>query len=206
MAKEPVPGRVKTRLCPPLSADQAAQVALAALVDTIDAALESSASRVLLALDGNQGPWLPEGIIVFRQLGDGFNRRLANAWGQANGPTIQLGMDTPQVTPELLDNCISALLDTDVDAVIGVASDGGWWCLGQRVANSAAFDDVPMSTETTAAAQASQLRTLGNRIGDLAVLRDVDCWEDALVVASEMDGDSRFAQIVQELSKSMTLL
>src|SRR5690606_23084798 len=61
MAKAPVAGRVKTRLVPPLSAAEAAAVAEAALADTLEAVAACGAERRVLALDGEPGPWLPEG-------------------------------------------------------------------------------------------------------------------------------------------------
>ena len=102
MAKEPRPGRVKTRLCPPCSPDEAAAVAEAALADTLAAVAACGAARKILALDGEPGPWLPPGFEVVRQRGADFNQRLAAAWSDAGGPGLQLGMDTPQVgAPEL---------------------------------------------------------------------------------------------------------
>ena len=109
MAKAPVPGRVKTRLCPPCTAEEAALVAEAALVDTLAAALASSTDRVVLALDGRPGPWLPAGVDVVSQRGSGFGERLAAAWSEIGGPALQIGMDTPQVTPALLDLASAAL-------------------------------------------------------------------------------------------------
>jgi len=64
LAKEPRPGRVKTRLCPPCSPEEAATVAAAALADTLEAVAASGADRHILALDGRPGPWLPPGFEV----------------------------------------------------------------------------------------------------------------------------------------------
>src|SRR5438105_3192912 len=80
LAKAPEPGRVKTRLCPPLSPAQAADVATAALADTLDAVVACGAERRILALDGRPGPWLPAGFEVIEQRGAGLAERLANAW------------------------------------------------------------------------------------------------------------------------------
>src|SRR5207237_3773477 len=83
MAKSPRPGRVKTRLCPPCTAEEAAAVAAAALADTLDAVAASEAVRKVLALDGPPGPWLPPGFELIAQRGVTFNDRLANAWADA---------------------------------------------------------------------------------------------------------------------------
>ena len=59
MAKAPVPGRVKTRLCPPCTPDEAAAITEAALADTLAAVARCGAGRRIIALDGAPGPWLP---------------------------------------------------------------------------------------------------------------------------------------------------
>jgi uncharacterized protein len=88
LAKEPVPGRVKTRLCPPCSPAEAASLAAAALADTLAAATASGADRVVLALDGRVGPWCPPGVHVVTQGTGGLDRRLATAWSAVPGPAV----------------------------------------------------------------------------------------------------------------------
>ena len=198
MAKAPLPGRVKTRLCPPCTAEEAAVVAEAALVDTLAAALASSSDRVVLALDGRPGPWLPAGVDVVSQRGSGFAERLAAAWGEIGGPALQIGMDTPQVTPALLDMARAVLEEPGTDAVLGPAEDGGWWSIGLRRADPAVFIGVPMSQPDTGARQMARLRELGLRTAILPALRDVDTIADAHLVA-ELAPDTRFAAAVRGL-------
>ncbi len=57
IAKQPRPGRVKTRLVPPCTPGQAA-----ALADTLHTVLAAPARRRVLVLDGEPGPWLPPGL------------------------------------------------------------------------------------------------------------------------------------------------
>lgn len=185
MAKEPVPGRVKTRLCPPLDPGQAAELAEAALADTLAAVAASGADRKLLALDGAPGPWLPEGFEVFRQRGAALDQRLAAAWLHAGGPGLQIGMDTPQIAGPLLDACLALLLSPATRAVLGPASDGGWWAIGLRRPDPEVFLGVPMSTPTTGRAQIRRLHALGHDPVLLATLRDVDDISDAAAVAEE---------------------
>ncbi|GAB2471058.1 hypothetical protein GCM10027162_78090 [Streptomyces incanus] len=64
IAKEPRPGRVKTRLTPPFTPGQAAELAEAALADTLHAVAATPAARRVLVLDGAPGPWLPPGFDV----------------------------------------------------------------------------------------------------------------------------------------------
>ena len=105
IAKAPVPGRSKTRLCPPCTPEQAARVAEAALGDTLAAVLATPGIRPVLALDGAPGPWLPPGFDVVPQRGVGLDERLACAFEDAGGASFLVGMDTPQLTPHDADRC-----------------------------------------------------------------------------------------------------
>jgi glycosyltransferase A (GT-A) superfamily protein (DUF2064 family) len=185
MAKAPLPGRVKTRLSPPFSPVEAARIAAAALADTLEAVAACGADRRVLALDGAPGPWLPPGFEVVPQVEGPFGRRLAAAWAAAGGPGLQIGMDTPQVTPALLDGSLDRLLRPGVDAVLGLAPDGGWWAIGFRSPPAGAFDGVPMSAPTTGAAQAARLARLGMTVAPLPCMRDLDTIGDALALAEE---------------------
>lgn len=191
-AKAPVPGRVKTRLCPPCTPAEAAELAAAALADTLAAAARSRlARRRVLVLDGEPGPWVPPGFAVVPQRGAGLAERLAAAFADAGGPAFLIGMDTPQVTPALLDAGLAALDRSD--AVLGSAFDGGYWGIGLRRPDPAVFRDVPMSERRTAADQRARLAELNLRTALLPPMRDVDTIADARVVAAEVPG-GRFAR------------
>jgi hypothetical protein len=176
MAKAPVPGRVKTRLCPPCTPVEAAALAEAALADTLDAVAACGAGRRVIALDGEPGDWLPAGFHVIPQCTGAFDRRLADAWAAAGGPGVQIGMDTPQVTAALLDTAL-ATLDT-ADAALGYAEDGGWWAIGLRRPSADVFTGIPMSTSRTGAAQEARLRALGHGVTLLPTLVDLDTVAD----------------------------
>jgi glycosyltransferase A (GT-A) superfamily protein (DUF2064 family) len=182
MAKEPRPRRVKTRLCPPCSPEEAAAVAEAALADTLAAVAACSARRKVLALDGRPGSWLPPGFEVIPQRGDDFNQRLVNAWSDPGGAGIQIGMDTPQVSASELDALLAELDHSD--AVLGHALDGGWWAIGWRAADpKAMFTGIPMSTPDTGHAQESRIGALGLRLHRAAPKRDIDTIDDLRIVA-----------------------
>lgn len=183
LAKEPVPGRVKTRLCPPCTADQAAVIAEAALADTLAAATASGADRVIVALDGQPGPWCPPGVVVVAQGTGSLSARLATAWRFATGPALQVGMDTPQVGADVLDAAMGALVDGAGDAVLGPACDGGWWAIGMRRPRPDVFESVETSRSDTGARQLHRLAELGLRPALLDVQRDIDTWDDVLEVA-----------------------
>jgi uncharacterized protein len=195
IAKAPVPGRSKTRLTPPLSPAQAAEVAEAALRDTLAAVAAAPAPRRVVALDGEPDGWLPEGFEVVPQPGGGLGDRLAAAFAAVGGPAFLVGMDTPQLTAALLDDAIARLGAPGIDAVLGLADDGGYWGIGLRTADPQVFAGVPMSAQDTGAAQRARLDELGLRTAELPPLRDVDTIEDARAVAAQAPG-TRFAAAV----------
>lgn len=195
MAKAPVSGRVKTRLCPPFDLAAAAEIAQAALADTLEAALGAGADRVVLALDGRPGPWLPAGVDVVAQVPGDLATRLTAAWVELGGPGLQVGMDTPQVTAAELAEALATLATPGTDAVLGPATDGGWWAIGLRRAHPLAFRGIATSRPDTGARQLARLGRLGLRTVTLAERRDVDTAADALAAAALVPG-SRFARAV----------
>lgn len=199
MAKAPVAGRVKTRLTPPLRPEQAALLARAALEDTLAAVARSRlATRRVVVLDGEPDGWLPPGFEVIPQRGEGFAQRLAHAFEDVGGPALLIAMDTPQVTPELLDAGLAGLAD-GADAVFGAATDGGYWVIGLARSDPRVFDGVPMSRHHTGAAQRARLAALGLVTHYLPLLRDVDTFEDARSVALAAPG-GRFAATLRDLA------
>ncbi len=199
IAKSPVAGRVKTRLCPPCSPVEAAVLARAALADTLETVAQTPAGARVLALDGPPGAWIPDGFVIVPQLGRDLSERLANAFSAVTGPAVLIGMDTPQVSPALLVAATRALHEPGVDAVLGSAVDGGWWTVGLHRADPRVFVGVPMSTSHTFSDQCTRLAQLGLRTRVLPELRDVDTFQDALAVAGEIP-ESRFAGALAQLA------
>jgi rSAM/selenodomain-associated transferase 1 len=196
IAKAPVAGRVKTRLCPPCTPTQAARLAEAALADTLAACAGADARRVLV-LDGRPGDWLPDGWDVIAQRGNGLAERLEAAFADAGGPALLVGMDTPQVTARHLRAGLAAL--GEADAVYGPAADGGYWAIGLRHPDPAVFARVPMSRVYTGAIQRARLAALGLRTVELPVLRDVDDIAAARAVAAAAPA-SRFAAALADIA------
>ena len=199
VAKAPEPGRVKTRLGNEIGMEAAAEVAAASLLDTL-ATCASAASDRHLSLAGDLGAALREAEIqaalegwrVHPQAGAGFAERLADAHARMPGPVIQVGMDTPHLTAELLGETAARL--ATYDAVLGPAVDGGWWVLALRdPARAVALVGVAMSTPTTGADTRIALEAAGLSVGLAPTLRDVDTVADAHVVAALAPG-SRFAE------------
>jgi uncharacterized protein len=243
VAKAPVAGLAKTRLTPPATPRQAARIAAAALLDTLDAArgfatgLDSArgfagagvadggqagerasaagAHRVVVAMTGRvaEAERAAEvrralrGVTVLPQRGDGFAHRLANAHLDTaracpGFAVLQVGMDTPQLTPATIAGAVARLSTVDtvdtVDAVLGPAEDGGWWALGLRDPRQAeVLRAVPMSRPDTGARTLHALRQAGLRVTMLPELSDVDTVADATRVAALCPG-TRFARAVSD--------
>lgn len=220
LAKAPVAGRVKTRLCPPATPQGAARIAAAALLDTLDAARAVAGARVLVALEGRLdeaergdeiGAALEDAVVV-GQRGGTLGERITAAHVDAarlvpEAVTVQIGMDTPQVRPEHLAAALD-LVDGDVetraDAALGLALDGGWWALALAdPAHARVIADVPTSRDDTGSLTWSALRAghegpRPDRVRELPQLSDVDTADDAATV-SDLVPDGRFARAVHDL-------
>jgi uncharacterized protein len=206
VAKAPVPGLAKTRLAASLGDRVAAEIAAAALLDTLDAVAAAPVQARVVALTGDLDDACAsadirrrlEAFTVVPQRGDGFADRLANAHIDAaaatgNRAVIQIGMDTPQVSAEMLIECARELLGTG--AVLGLADDGGWWVLG--VSDAATADclrAVPMSQSDTGALTLAALYAKGIDVTRVAELADVDTVDDIESVRRGCAANSRFAR------------
>jgi glycosyltransferase A (GT-A) superfamily protein (DUF2064 family) len=211
MAKAPVPGLAKTRLSPPADAEQAADIAAASLLDTVDAALATPGAQCVVAMTGDLAcaarhdelAELLARTTLIPQRGEDFAERLANAHADAASrmpglPVLQIGMDSPQVDAELLAGCALELTKPGVAAVLGPASDGGFWVLGLRdAADAELLCGVPMSTADTGVKALAALDSRELTVRELPTLSDVDTMDDAVEVAVLIPG-SRFAAAVAE--------
>ncbi|MBE1500773.1 glycosyltransferase A (GT-A) superfamily protein (DUF2064 family) [Amycolatopsis lexingtonensis] len=209
VAKAPVPGLAKTRLCPPATPAQSAEIAAAALLDTLDAVCAVPGAAPVVALTGDLSAAARASEIsralrrttVVPQRGRDFGARLANAHADAAAvhaglPVLQIGMDTPQVTPESLAAAAAPVRHGGHDSVLGPAADGGWWALGLAEPRHArVLASVPMSRDDTGERTLRALGGCGLRPATAARLSDVDTMADALEVAAACP-DGRFARAV----------
>ncbi|MYR04843.1 DUF2064 domain-containing protein [Gordonia sp. SID5947] len=209
VAKAPVPGVAKTRLIPRFGPRAAAELAAAALADTIRTAC-ATGLEVVVAMTGDpaQGVrWaeiteLLRSCTVIAQRGDTFGERLRNAHidvvDSGAGRVLQIGMDTPQVSPPDLLSGVE-LLRPDT-AVLGPAADGGWWALGLVGARGAdVLPTIPMSTPFTWASTDRGLRSEGMTVQPLRMHSDVDRPDDVASVAGLCPPQSAFATAVRAL-------
>jgi hypothetical protein len=212
VAKAPVAGLAKTRLAADVGPVVAAGLAAAALLDTLDTVRSVDATAHIVALTGDLAlaqcaDELREVLadfVVLEQRGDGLDERLVAAHADAaavvSGPVIQIGMDTPQVTVELLGTSVASLARPDVDGVLGPATDGGWWALGLSDPRDAGFLlGVPMSRPDTGAHTLAGLEDTVGVVVQLPELTDVDTVADLWPVASLQPVDRRFRRAVERL-------
>lgn len=202
VAKAPVPGQAKTRLAASVGATAAAELAAAALLDTLDAVLATPVRTHVVALTGDLArarrgseiDSLLHGFTVIEQRGGDFSERLACAHADAGRrwaqPVLQIGMDTPQVTGKMLSRCARELLD--LRTVLGLARDGGWWILGVADGRHAGcLRRVPMSQHDTGRRTLQALNAAGLSVTLLPELDDFDTITDLPAVYEACPAGSR---------------
>jgi glycosyltransferase A (GT-A) superfamily protein (DUF2064 family) len=182
IAKETIPGKVKTRLHPAFSFEEAAELAAASLADTLAAVRGLGAQRQVLYFDGTVLPTDCDDFTVIAQSAGGLDERIGWLFDRLDGPTLLVGMDTPQLDARHLAGAIDAWAP-DVDAWFGPATDGGFWALGLREPTGSLVRGVPMSREDTGAQQLCRLAAAGLRVSLLPPLTDVDTVQNAWDVA-----------------------
>lgn len=198
LAKAPQAGTSKTRLHPPFTLEEAALLAEAMLQDVLAAVAATRAGRRIVVLAGEPGAWLPGGFEVVPQEGSGHAERIGAAFACIGGPALLIGMDTPQVTPALLEGAMERLATPGVDAVLGPAADGGWWAAGLRSPDPGVFRDVPMSMPDTIDHQRRSFESRGLRWSELAKIADIDDAASARAVAATAPR-LRFARLLTRL-------
>jgi glycosyltransferase A (GT-A) superfamily protein (DUF2064 family) len=183
IAKETVPGRVKTRLHPAFSYVEAAGLAAASLADTLATVRTLGAREQILYFDGTILPEGTDDFTVVPQSPGTLDERIATLFDGLRGPTLLVGMDTPQLAHEHISHVVGAW-PHEVDAWFGPATDGGFWALGLREPNGALVRGVPMSQDDTGMRQLDRLAAAGLRVSLLSPLTDVDTAENAFEVAA----------------------
>jgi len=206
IAKEPVPGAVKTRLAPVLGADGAARVAAAMLADTVAGMAQVDAERWVCFAPPDARTRMASmapgcGLLaqVEGDLGDRLAACFAALLGGGAERVVIVGVDTPHV-PRATYQEAFALLD-QVDVVLGPALDGGYYLVGAKTALPELFVGVPMGTD--AVLQVTMQRAVRRRlrVGTVPTLRDLDQLEDlqAALAAGELDASPRTRLVVADL-------
>ncbi len=180
-AKAPIPGRVKTRMVPPLTPDAAARIARGCLEISLRRFVPAVAAPFTLFLDGIADSALLDlagalGVPIVPQARGDLGERLRAAYrvlreGGA-GKTIAIGSDSPTLDPRWISDAIAAL-DTH-DLVIGPCEDGGYYLIGSRDDVPEVFNEIPWSTADVTARTLERARALGLSVHELPVWYDVD--------------------------------
>ncbi len=206
IAKEPVPGAVKTRLASVLGADGAARVAAAMLADTLAGIAEADAepwvcfapadARTRMARRAPRCRLIAQ---VDGDLGDRLAACFAALLGGGAEQVVIVGADTPQVAGATYQAAFT-LLD-QVDVVLGPAEDGGYYLVGAKAALPELFVGVPMGTAGVLEATIQRAIRRRLQIGTVPTLRDLDRLEDlrAALAAGELDASPRTRLVVADL-------
>lgn len=191
VAKGPGRGRSKTRLVPPLSADEAAALHEALLLDTVDACCEQASDVRLLCATARDAdllagvvPGLPRVVQEGQGLGDAL--RLGIAAHVERGPTAIVSSDVPGLPDGALPAAFAALAE-GADVVLGPAADGGYWLVAMREAHAAPFEDIPWSTPAVLAVTRERCVAARLRVAELGAWRDVDTPVDLELVTRDID-------------------
>lgn len=204
IAKACLPGRVKTRMAPPLTLAGAAELAQLSLTRTLDTVRSLPASHRLLVMEGTPRSQDARGFSVTQQAGGTLDERLAAICDIAVGPLLILGMDTPQFSALHLAGLLRdwSIPAPEHDAWLGPAADGGFWALALLRPRGSLIRGVPMSTDRTAARQLARLSRYRLSTGLLPILRDMDYFTDAMEI-SEGIPDTDFAAGVTTASTEL---
>jgi len=185
VAKEPVPGQTKTRLCPPLSLKSAAAFYRCLLLDSL--ALMSrleTADHVIAYAPAKAHDYFarlkPDGFSLVAQVGNSLGERLANALGHHFDQGYQrvaiMNSDGPTLPLAHLEEAFSGLDRTDV--TLGPGHDGGYYLIGMKKLHRELFEGIDWSTDRVISQTLAACRRLGLTVHCLPEWYDVDLAED----------------------------
>jgi hypothetical protein len=209
MAKAPRAGRVKTRLQPPLTAEEAAALNVCFLRDTaaniagvcdeLSGNGESGAAGMVCytpvgdesAFDG----LLPEGFALIAQRGDGFGERLRAAAEDilscGFGAVCLIDSDSPTLPASALREAVNELRRPGDRVVIGGSEDGGYYLIGLKRAEPRVFERIAWSTASVYAQTVEQARETEMELVELPQWYDVDDAATLAVLERELLLDER---------------
>jgi len=197
LAKSPRPGRVKTRLCPPLSLSDAARLHEAFVRDTMTrmraladvelvCAYTPAEDRAFFeeACDGARLVPQAEG-----DLGDRLHAVFATLEAGGFGRVVAIGADIPTLPLGHVRDAFAHLADAAVDVVLGPAYDGGYYLIGLRTPRAELFAEMPWSTDRVFAETWRRAEATGLRARALPAHADVDTFGDLAELAQAVRED-----------------
>lgn len=196
VTKAPIPGRVKTRLTPPLSAAEAAQVARALLEDTLSRVGRIPHTRLVVAVEPPEAvPFMrriaPGAEVVPQAAGDLGARMsaiVADRFARGASAVILIGSDHPILARAEIDQAVSWLQDGGDHLAIGPAEDGGYYLIGLTRPHPELFSRIPWSGPTVLQETLARARGANLQVLRLSAGRDVDTIEDLVRLQHELAG------------------
>src|SRR5580698_3772556 len=198
MAKAPRPGRVKTRLSPPLTPDQAAAINTCFLRDTtanIAALAENGACAGIISYTpvGDEHLFeglLPQGYRLVPQRGDGFGSRLLTTaqdlFACGFSSVCLIDSDSPTVPREVFAMAVDALQRPGDRIVLGPSHDGGYYLIGMKRAHTEPFEKITWSTASVFNETVAAIQSIGVELVTLPVWYDVDDAATLAVLRAEL--------------------
>jgi len=195
VAKAPVVGQVKTRLCPPLSAAEATELFCCFLGDTVERACTLPDTQVCLAFAPADSEALFRALLPFPlrylpQRGNGLGERLVNIFAdlvhQGFGKIVVMDSDSPTLPTAFLREAFISLSDPSNDAVFGPCRDGGYYLVGARAVHHGLFENITWSTAAVLAETLAQARLHKLHITLLPQWYDIDNGADLHRLAVEL--------------------
>jgi rSAM/selenodomain-associated transferase 1 len=182
MAKAPRVGAVKTRLCPPLRAPEAAELARCFLLDAVERVRMVAGARSIMAYTPieaqAQFEEVAPGFVLIPQRGGDLGERqhhlIEEILGLGLEAALVIGTDSPTLPRECLDEAVSLVMAPDVDVVLGPTEDGGYYLIGLRAPCPALFESMPWSTPAVLGRTLERAHHLRLRVACLPTWFDVD--------------------------------
>lgn len=198
-AKAPIEGQVKTRLCPPLTPTQAAELARCFLVDTVEraCAFETQVYIAFTPADSESifHELLPFPVEYIPQRGDSLGERELNVFldlqQQGARNIVLIGSDIPTLPLTHIQEAFTFLGDSHCDAVFGPTDDGGYCLIGMREPHSVLFEGIAWSTSTVMAETLSQARKHSLNVELVPAWYDVDDHAGLSRLADELKNTKR---------------
>lgn len=186
MAKAPRAGEVKTRLCPPFSTTEAAELYRCFLLDKIGQVRMLTNASPAIAYTPEEGRTFFEefapGFVLLPQRGPDLGSRLANIFAQlfdqGYGAAMAIDSDTPTLPPLYLKQAIDLIATPGVDLVLGPSEDGGYYLIGLRKLYRDLFEDMAWSTAEVMPETIRRAETQGLRVACLPTWFDIDTADD----------------------------
>jgi rSAM/selenodomain-associated transferase 1 len=197
MIKAPRAGAVKTRLTPPLAAEQAASLAVSIAQDVVES-LRRAAIALIIAYAPADGravleTFLRGNFLWLEQegadLGERLERAAARGFELGFSPVILLGADSPTLPHAFIAAAIESLAARRCELALGPTEDGGYYLLGLRHPASGLFQKIDWSGPQTYAQTARNAQQLGLRLFELPRWYDVDTPDDLLRLRAELSSD-----------------